>query len=500
MQIYKEIINAKNGTQIPVFVSGKTMDSRYNPERDAENLLNTITEAAGFFVVLGAGSGIFLNLLSEKYPKSKILCLEIYRDDIEFLKAIPLIKELDDRHRVHFCCLEEIENFLLQNYLPAKDGALKIIEERAWLNENQQQIERINSILQKSLGIISADYSVQAHFGKIWTSNILNNSKLAEKYNSKNYQKIINNNLNKTAVIIGAGPSLDKTIEIIIKNPDKYFLIATDTAGQSLRKRNIIPDIIVSIDAQSVSYNHYLSDKSWSAKTLFAFDLSANFSAAKHICNSANEVFFFCSGHPLSSAINLSCHSILPEYFSGAGTVTITALDLAIKSGFKDIIILGADFSYIDGKAYTKGTYLDSLYNKASSKISEAEKSFSRLMFRTELIELDQNKRTTQVLEAYKTSMEQYLKNNNITFTKEGDIYKLQNLNSDEIIKKQKGSDAAAFSLKGFFDKLAASPLEDAETFLLPYVAWLRNNDKYKYIDYKDLLKLALDSIVRYNI
>ena len=58
MQIYKEIINAKNGTQIPVFVSGKTMDSRYNPERDAENLLNTITEAAGFFVVLGAGSGI----------------------------------------------------------------------------------------------------------------------------------------------------------------------------------------------------------------------------------------------------------------------------------------------------------------------------------------------------------------------------------------------------------------------------------------------------------
>ena len=36
--LYKSIETAKNGTLIPVFQNGKTMESRYNPERDAENL------------------------------------------------------------------------------------------------------------------------------------------------------------------------------------------------------------------------------------------------------------------------------------------------------------------------------------------------------------------------------------------------------------------------------------------------------------------------------
>ena len=80
MQIYKEFITAKNGSQIPVFTSGRTMESRYNPERDAENLCNSINEEAAFFLVLGIGSGIFLKLLSQKYPESKILALELYKD------------------------------------------------------------------------------------------------------------------------------------------------------------------------------------------------------------------------------------------------------------------------------------------------------------------------------------------------------------------------------------------------------------------------------------
>lgn len=501
MRIYKEIIKAKNGSEIPVFVSGKTMESRYNPERDAENLLNTINEEAEFFLVLGAGSGIFLKQLSEKFFQSKILCVELYREDIDFLIRLSLIKMLAETKRVIFCCLEDFENCLMQNYLPAKYGTLKILEERAWINENQSQLEKIKSILNKTLGLISADYSVQSHFGKIWTSNILNNARLAEQYNSQAFKNHISGNLNKTAVIVAAGPSLDKTISTISKNRNNYFLIATDTAGQSLLKRNIFPDIIVSIDAQAVSYNHFINRKIKDKKTIFAFDLASNFSAARHICKSGNEVFFFTSGHPLASAINLSCNSPLPHYFSGAGTVTITALDLAIEAGFKDILILGADFSYINSKAYTKGTYLDSLYNKNSSKTKEAEKSFSSLMFRTELIKLNQKKNTTQILEAYKNSMENYLKEKNISFTKEGDIYKLQNSAGAASLADDKNSfSPSSFSLKPFFNKLKTSSIEDAEIFLLPYVAWLRNNIKYKDINYKDLLKLALESIVSYNI
>ena len=81
-------------------------------------------------------------------------------------------------------------------------------------------------------------------------------------------------------------------------------------------------------------------------------------------------------------------------------------------------MILGADFSYSDGKAYTSGTYLDTLYNKGSSKLAETEQTFSKLMFRTELLEITRNKKTTQILQAYKGSLENYLTQQNILFTK----------------------------------------------------------------------------------
>ena len=48
--------------------------------------------------------------------------------------------------------------------------------------------------------------------------------------------------------------------------------------------------------------------------------------------------------------------------------------------------------------------------------------------------------------------------------------------------------------------KFNSSSLEEKEPLLLPYIAWLRNNENFSTLDYSELLKLALDSIVSYNI
>ena len=503
MGIYKSFENAKNGTPIPVFQSGRTMESRYNPEHDAETLLNSITEPDSFFLVLGIGSGIFINLLQKKYPEAKIIAVELFSDDIDFLQQSEILQQLKNNQAVIFSDLESLENVLTQNYVPAKYGNLKIIEQRAWVNENAQYIEQINAKLQKTLGIISADYSVQAHFGKIWTSNILNNAKLAQDYKANASDYFNKDDLQKTAVVVAAGPSLDKTISLLKKQEhvtqNEYFIISTDTAAQALLKQDIVPDVIISIDGQNVSYNHFMLNDNLQNKTLFAFDLCANTSAARHVISNGGKVLFFCSGHPLASAINSSCGKTFPFLFSGAGTVTITAVDFAVKAGFQKIKILGADFSYSDGKAYTAGTYLDTLYNQTSSRITDSEQTFSRLMFRTELTKLSDKAFTTQILEAYRTSLEKYLSENNISFSKKDDIYSLDcpSLSSNQTLLLKAPE---TFSIKNFFETLKNSTLEDYELLLLPYIAWLRNNSKNTNIPYNDLVKLALDTIVSYNI
>ena len=498
MKIYKSFEQAKNGTLIPVFTSGKTMESRYNPERDAETLCHSIENNFDFFLVLGIGSGLFIKKLSERFPVARIIAFELYQEDIDFLRQSEILKKLEKNNNIIFASLDSLENDLSQNYIPAKYGDLKIIEQRAWLNENAVFINQINSILQKTMGIISADFSVQSHFGKIWTTNILNNSLLAEKiYNeaksNSSLSSIFSKDvLQKTAVIIAAGPTLDKTISIL-NDRNKYFIIATDTAGSSLIKHKIFPDVIVSIDGQNVSYNHFLNNNS----TLYAFDLCSNFSAAKHIAETGNKLFFFYTGHPLANAINTSFGNIFPYLFSGAGTVTITATDLAVKAGFKKILVLGADFSYSNGKPYAAGTYLDSLYNQKSVKIDSAEKAFSKLMFRTELLNSG-NTQTTPILEAYKTSFEKYLQQKNIRFSKEQNIYELLvSVNKKELLSFNCNK---KLSMKAFFNKLSSANPEETEILLLPYIAWLKNNIKYKNYSYSELLKLAFNTIVSYNI
>ena len=118
-------------------------------------------------------------------------------------------------------------------------------------------------------------------------------------------------------------------------------------------------------------------------------------------------------------------------------------------------------------------------------------------MFRTELLNSG-NTQTTPILEAYKTSFEKYLQQKNVRFSKKQNIYEL--LVSDNKKELLSFNCNKKLSMKAFFNKLSFSNPEEAEILLLPYIAWLKNNIKYKNYSYSELLKLAFNTIVSYNI
>jgi hypothetical protein len=171
-------------------------------------------------------------------------------------------------------------------------------------------------------------------------------------------------------------------------------------------------------------------------------------------------------------------------------------LDFAIKLGFQNIQIYGADFSYTNGKPYTKGTYLDKEFGKIQNKINSSEKKFVSLMFRTELKKISQKKYTTEVLESYKSSMEEYLINEKATFNLKNDVYFVKNTNSPKIkIENIENNVNFDFFMNDLLEK--KNFLENEQLIFLPYIAWLRKNTNIN--DFEKLQKLALSSIVRYN-
>ncbi|MCQ2601897.1 MAG: hypothetical protein MJ184_11115, partial [Treponema sp.] len=112
--IYKELITSKTGIILPVLQSGKTLESTYNPERDAERKIQSLNISENFLLILGFGSGILIRKLIEIFPDSKIFCVEFSKTDIDFLKKIPGNESLIEK--IHIFSKEEMYNSLIQNY------------------------------------------------------------------------------------------------------------------------------------------------------------------------------------------------------------------------------------------------------------------------------------------------------------------------------------------------------------------------------------------------
>ncbi|WP_294429496.1 6-hydroxymethylpterin diphosphokinase MptE-like protein [uncultured Treponema sp.] len=437
---YYKIETAKDGNEIPFCRNTETgaeisLHSKYNPIREAQGFASTASDSCSFFIVLGLAGGYHISALLERFPESKILVLEKDEQSLTFLEQIPQVKELSKNSQVQFSTLTDISQKILESYKPALHGNLSILSLRQWENIFTEEAKAAREKITQAIKLLAQDFSVQSHFGKIWQKNILSNLSLAEKACSFNQiQKIAEKK--KKAAVIAAGPSLDEQIYRLKENQNDYFIIATDTAFSALEKQKIKCDAVVSIDGQQVSHEHYMENLS--ADTLYAFDLCAATSAVRKVLKKSANFIFFESGHPLAQYASFFDGKHNFEHLNaGSGTVTIAAASLARKLGFSDdkIEFFGADFAYIGGKPYCRGTYLENQFYSKSNRFDGAEKLYTKIMFRTETKKLSENAITTEILEAYKDSLKDFMENSK---------------NPDE---KQNSSEEGKFSLKSFKSK-----------------------------------------------
>ena len=495
--LYDKIIEAKTGVLIPAFKSGRTVESRYDPVRDAERIADGINENTRFIILLGIAGGTLINCILQKRNDIFILAVEKSSEDIDFLLQIDCVKELSKKKNICFCTLDKLQEKITELYIPSFFGNLEVIEQRGWTTENTALLQSINQNISNALSIVSADFSVQSHFGKLWQHNILSNlfyciSACDIKDNFSQDKRI--------SAVFAAGPSLDSSLEIIKSNRTGYFVIATDTGFSVLLSNKIIPDAVISIDGQYVSCSHFIQSKSFDfSNTEFLFDLSANSSAVKKLVKQGAKVSFFKSGHPFSEYADSYLGLNLPYLYSGSGTVTIAAVDYAIKCGFKEINVFGADFAYINGKPYAKGTYLDKLYNSAASRYEASEQKFCALQFRTELQALGNKRYTTSILDGYRKSFEEFILKygNGVSLKKEGDIYVINiagcraDIHGNRHCETEQSEGEAIHNfIKTFsFDKSPAhfstiTDFSQKDISLLPLISWIRTHDNNNKADF----------------
>ncbi len=404
-----QIIRARSGSAVPALRrSGRLfpLHSTFDPEKEGSRF-RAEHASAGFCIFLGLGAGFHIRPFARDPEVSGIFVAEhdprLLRATLE---AVDLSSLLADE-RFHIILDPSpgvMEEMLLREYLPAVMGNLACIPLRSRVGLDPDFFSGISGEIEKAASRLRADYAAQARFGKRWFTNVLFNLPLAEETGEIPGTE-------QAVLVIGAGPSLDIHAGSINENRSGRLLVSTDTALPALLARGIRPDLAVSIDCQHYGYLHTLAPEAVPGSVQgipFLLDLASPPSLARR----ARVHAFFASGHPFCQYIRRNWKPFLSLDTSG-GNVSHAAVSFARTIGAKEIFLYGMDFSYPDGKAYARGTYLSHLFGSHSCRLSPLDSAFFSLIFGKGDVQIEKMtdgwRYTTPLLLSYRESMERLL-------------------------------------------------------------------------------------------
>jgi len=376
-------IKSRTGETVPAIItqSGESLPlhSTIDPIREAQRLTSTIGKN-DFVVFLGLGGGFSAQAALE-LTNSTILIIDFDKDGIAELFANRDYSKLLNNERVSLLIdpsEEEIKSFILENFIPALCGGIKTFPLRTRIEHDKLKFEKAAISIQEAIEAVSGDYSVQSHFGRRWFSNIIRNIKNTQTERENFFAQIQTASI-QDAAIVAAGPSLDTQLSLLAEYKSRNcFIICTDTALRVLLNNDIVPDAVVSIDCQHISYYHFMGINLHGKKIPLILDIAS----PPLLCGfSSFTPYFFSGGHPLTRFISAQW-KFYPQLDTSGGNVTYTCLSLAEFLGVKHITLFGADFSYVKSQTYARGTYIYPYFNRRQNRLSPQESQMSAFLYR----------------------------------------------------------------------------------------------------------------------
>lgn len=342
------------------------LNSRYSDEEFTKNWAKQF-EGDNYktvYIIFGLSNFSYAKELLKKIGKNNIVLL--YEPDKNiFIKAIEVvdITEIVKSDNV-VLCIDGINNELFGDFVAivlADYGLMRITKYCCMPNYDELYPviwrDVIKSIKEKYQSVIlsrNTEILMAAEFIK----NIINNCKdIVRQYSVVQLElrfKQIDNIEEIPAILVSAGPSLDKNINEIRKAKGKAFIVAVDTALKTLLKKNIIPDIVITIDSHKppILFMHM----EFKDIPMVVCDCSNYELYVLH----QGKRFYFAETESYMSYIYNECTGGKLYSTETGGSVANNAFSLINILGFKKIILVGQDLAYTGKKFHTTDAYGES--------------------------------------------------------------------------------------------------------------------------------------------
>ncbi len=374
------------------------LHSPLDPQREAERQI-AHTEMAQLYILVGLGMGYLAERLLARDPQCEIVVCE---PDPEALLALLSARSLKHLLATERCTIgmardsQEGAALIHSCYIAEYHGQALVLPLRAMIEHNSYW-RRCYREIQHILHEGRANNAIHNNFGRLWARNLLLNRRnvLTQQWAPTSTQQ---------AVILAAGPTLDLALTFAQgEKPSQQdqqlmansvyanqlrricgsllrhalqrdhhqrrspLVIAVDSALPALQQRGIIPDLAVSIDSQLVTYHHFLPLDGQLPQVIADSALSPT--VVRYL---SKKLQFGGGEHPLASQLRIEGEALAPLE-TAAGNVTHSAVRIAIELGCRNIDLFGADYGYLLGKPYGRGSYLLSHFERNATRLHPFE-------------------------------------------------------------------------------------------------------------------------------
>ncbi|MDD3150197.1 MAG: DUF115 domain-containing protein [Candidatus Gastranaerophilales bacterium] len=338
-----EFTQTKSG-DANLLYNGILLHDNIDPLDEAVSILNKTqhTQKNDITVIFGLGLGYLFKRFIQS-SKTKIL---IFEPNIDILRiTLDVVDFSEDFAKKTVRLVDKIDD--IQKYfgdLFFIDAEVNFIFLNSYTKFYPEMIPQLADKLAFDKGLYKSNYTNLMRKSYAWTSSGISNiAYTAEHYSLETLRGKFKN---KPAIIVSAGPSLDKNIAILKKLEGKALIITVGAALKSLVKNDIKPDFGVFIE-------HYCSKGQ--IKGLNLSDLNIILQSSTHIDIHNENAKRFFNYYPNNDFVNQWLASILNidlQDYLNKGTVSLTAVFSARIMGCNPIILVGQDLAYTDGKSY----------------------------------------------------------------------------------------------------------------------------------------------------
>lgn len=164
------------------------------------------------------------------------------------------------------------------------------------------------------------------------------------------------------AVIVSAGPSLDKNVALLKNYKGKVFIVAVEAALNTLKKNSIIPDLVVTVDPNFEKISAF-EDEEFNKLPMIVNMISGY----KLLRNHKGRKFYDVQQDNIIGLISDKYNKTMPILGTG-GSVANSAFSFLQFTGFEIIILIGQDLSYPNNRFHANGAFENEGMLDSSSK------------------------------------------------------------------------------------------------------------------------------------